>query len=129
MLQLSYRGHGRLAVEHVPIPEPAPGHVRVRVHSTGLCTSDVYGYSGLNDRRDAVLAGDEVLVMGHETSGIVDAVGRGVDDIAVGEARRGQPDRRVRHVRALPRRDAEPLRCGARSTAARPPRPADTPRR
>ena len=86
MLQLSYRGRGRLAVEHVPIPDPAPDHVRVRVHSTGLCTSDVYGYSGLNDRRDAVISGDEVLVMGHETSGVVEAVGRGVDGIAVGEA-------------------------------------------
>jgi len=55
--------------------------VRVRVHSTGLCTSDVYGYSGRNTRRDDVLTGDgAVLVMGHEAAGVVDALGPGVED-------------------------------------------------
>jgi threonine dehydrogenase-like Zn-dependent dehydrogenase len=58
----------------------------VRVHSTGLCTSDVYGYAGVNDRRDTVLGPGDVLVMGHETAGFVDALGAGVADLAVGDA-------------------------------------------
>ncbi|MCW2954979.1 MAG: zinc-containing alcohol dehydrogenase, partial [Conexibacter sp.] len=85
MLQLTYRGRGDLAVEDVASSEPGPGEVRVRVHSTGLCTSDVYGYAGVNDRRDAVLGPGDVLVMGHESSGHVDAVGAGVAGLALGD--------------------------------------------
>ncbi len=86
MLQLSYRGGGDLRIDEVPAPEPAAGEVRVRVHSVGICTSDVYGVSGLNDRRDVVLQPGGVLVMGHEAAGYVDAVGPGVQSPAVGTA-------------------------------------------
>ena len=74
MLQLSYRGHGRLAVEDVAPAALRPGEARVRVHSAGLCKSDVYGYSGVNDRRDKVLGPGDVLVMGHEASGVVEEI-------------------------------------------------------
>jgi threonine dehydrogenase-like Zn-dependent dehydrogenase len=79
MLQLSYRGKGRLSVDDVEAPDLRPGEVRVRVHATGLCKSDVYGYSGVNDRRDAVLSDGDALVMGHEVAGTVDELGPGVD--------------------------------------------------
>lgn len=78
MQQLSYRGGGDLAIEPADPAPPAPGLVRVRVHSTGLCTSDVYGYAGVNDRRDVVLGPGDVLVMGHEISGRVEATGQAV---------------------------------------------------
>jgi threonine dehydrogenase-like Zn-dependent dehydrogenase len=78
MRQLSYMGSRRLVVEDMQTPELREGEVRVRVHSVGICKSDVYGYSGLNDRRDAVLAGGGVLVMGHEASGVVAELGPGV---------------------------------------------------
>ena len=78
MRQLSYYGNRRLCVEDIAPRPLAPGEVRVRVHSTGLCTSDVYGYSGRNDRRDGVLGDGGVLVMGHEASGTVDELGPGV---------------------------------------------------
>jgi len=78
MQQLSYRGGGDLAIEPADPAPPAPGLVRVLVHSTGLCTSDVYGYAGVNDRRDVVLGPGEVLVMGHEISGHVEATGQPV---------------------------------------------------
>jgi threonine dehydrogenase-like Zn-dependent dehydrogenase len=84
MLQLSYRGRGALAVDEVPAPAPGPGEVRVRVHSTGLCMSDVYGVSGVNDRRDTVLGEGDVLVMGHEVAGFVAEGGPGADDLAPG---------------------------------------------
>ncbi|MCW3012327.1 MAG: zinc-containing alcohol dehydrogenase [Solirubrobacterales bacterium] len=84
MRQLSYRGGGALAVDEVPVPAPGPGEVRVRVHSVGLCTSDVYGYAQVNDRRDVVLGAGDVLVMGHEAVGTVEAQGGGVDGPAVG---------------------------------------------
>ena len=74
MLRLAYHGNRRLEVEDVEPGVLEPGHVRVRVHSSGICTSDVYGYSGVNRRRDDVLGSGEVLVMGHEAVGTVDAV-------------------------------------------------------
>jgi threonine dehydrogenase-like Zn-dependent dehydrogenase len=77
MLQLSYRGARRLAVEDVAPPPLRAGEVRVRVHSAGLCKSDVYGYSGVNDRRDKVIGPGDVLVMGHEASGVVEEIGEG----------------------------------------------------
>lgn len=86
MLQLSYRGGGDLAVEDVEAPAVAPGDVRVRVHSVGLCKSDIYGYSGLNDRRDAVLGDGDVLVMGHEAAGYVDELGPDTDGPPLGTA-------------------------------------------
>lgn len=86
MLQLSYRGGGDLTVEETEPPPLQEGHVRIRVHSTGLCMSDVYGYAGLNDRRDAVLGDGDVLVMGHETAGLVDACAADVAGLDPGTA-------------------------------------------
>jgi len=86
MLQLSYRGGGALAVEEAPAPAPRVGEVRVRVHSTGVCMSDVYGVAGVNNRRDAVLGDGGALVMGHEIAGHVEACGDGVSDLVAGAA-------------------------------------------
>lgn len=84
MLRLAYHGERRLSLERIePGPVP-PGHVRVRIHSSGICTSDVYGYSGLNRRRDEVLGSGEVLVMGHEAAGVVETVAADVQDPAPG---------------------------------------------
>jgi threonine dehydrogenase-like Zn-dependent dehydrogenase len=84
MLQLSYRGQRRLAVEEVEPPPLRDGQVRVRVHSAGVCKSDVYGYSGVNDRRDKVIGESDVLVMGHEASGVVVELGPGAHEVQIG---------------------------------------------
>ncbi|HET9103954.1 MAG TPA: alcohol dehydrogenase catalytic domain-containing protein [Solirubrobacteraceae bacterium] len=84
MRQLTYHGQRRLSVQEVPPRDLQPGEVRVRVDSTGVCTSDVYGYSGRNDRRDRVLGSGEVLVMGHEASGVVCELGPRVDGPSIG---------------------------------------------
>lgn len=84
MRQLSYRGRRQLAVEDVTSRPLAAGEVRVRVDSVGVCKSDIYGYSGQNDRRDAVIGPGEVLVMGHEASGVVEDVGSGNRVLDVG---------------------------------------------
>jgi threonine dehydrogenase-like Zn-dependent dehydrogenase len=84
MRQLSYLGNRRLALHEVELPAPPDGCVRIQVHSVGLCTSDVYGYGQINDRRDVVLADGDRLVMGHEPSGIIDQLGPGVSGPAIG---------------------------------------------
>ena len=73
-----------MVVEEVEPPTAPAGCVRIRVDSVGVCTSDVYGYGQINDRRDAVMADGEILVMGHEPSGTVDQLGSGVVGLDVG---------------------------------------------
>lgn len=84
MRQLSYHGHRQLSVQEVPSRPLGVGELRVSVDSVGVCMSDVYGYSGRNDRRDRVLAPGDVLVMGHEASGVVCELGLGVAGPPVG---------------------------------------------
>lgn len=65
MRALVFRGPWDIAVETRPDPEPGPGEVLIRVLATGICGSDIHGYTGENGRR---LPGQ---VMGHETVGTV----------------------------------------------------------
>lgn len=62
-----------LAVHQRPDPVPGPGEVVLRVAATGICGSDVHGFTGDNGRRRPG------QVMGHETAGRVESVGPGVD--------------------------------------------------
>lgn len=78
MRRLVIDGPRRLRVEEAPAPAPGPGELLVEVHAVGICGSDVHGYVGANDRRRPG------VVMGHEASGVVAALGEGVDGIAVG---------------------------------------------
>ena len=58
---------------------PRPGHVRFRVHSCGVCHSDVLAVEGLRpDPRRPV-------VPGHEVVGVIDALGEGVTGWSVGD--------------------------------------------
>ena len=69
---------GRLELADLDLPAVGPGEVRVRVAACGICGSDVHGYTGATGRRIPP------LVMGHEAAGTVDAVGKGVADLAPG---------------------------------------------
>lgn len=71
---------GKLAVTELDDPSVSADEVKVRIIATGICGSDLHGYSGANGRR---FPGQ---VMGHETVGIVSAVGPDVarDDIGPG---------------------------------------------
>jgi len=86
VLTLVYHGRRRLTVEEAEPAPLGPGQARVRIHSVGLCKSDVYGYSGLNNRRDEVLGVGETLVMGHESVGFVEELGDGVSGLELGSA-------------------------------------------
>ncbi|MFC8257046.1 zinc-binding dehydrogenase [Streptomyces sp. NPDC057291] len=63
-----------------PVPEPGPGEVRVRVAAAGICMSDREVYDG---HRDPTYVRYPV-VPGHEWSGVVDALGPGVDPALLG---------------------------------------------
>jgi threonine dehydrogenase-like Zn-dependent dehydrogenase len=69
---------GRMVVEERPDPIPAPGEVLIRIVATGICGSDIHGFTGANGRR---VPGQ---VMGHESVGRVAALGQGVDGLEIG---------------------------------------------
>jgi L-iditol 2-dehydrogenase len=64
--------YGRLEIADLPMPRPSADEVLIRVKACGICGSDVHGYDGTSGRRIPP------LVMGHEASGTVAAVGSGV---------------------------------------------------
>ena len=71
--------YGRLEVKDVPPPSPGPRDVLVRVMACGICGSDVHGYDGSTGRRRPP------IVMGHEASGAVEAVGAEVTGLGPGD--------------------------------------------
>ncbi|MDF2439897.1 MAG: (R,R)-butanediol dehydrogenase / meso-butanediol dehydrogenase / diacetyl reductase [Abditibacteriota bacterium] len=68
----------KLEMQERETPHAAAGEVLVRVRATGICGSDVHGFLGHHARRQPG------LVLGHETVGEVQAVGKGVDASLVG---------------------------------------------
>ncbi|MGS2619657.1 zinc-dependent alcohol dehydrogenase [Micromonospora sp. LZ34] len=69
MRALVLRDFWDFTVEERPDPVPGPGEVLLRITATGICGSDLHGFTGENGRR---VPGQ---VMGHETVGRVVAVG------------------------------------------------------
>jgi D-arabinose 1-dehydrogenase-like Zn-dependent alcohol dehydrogenase len=62
----------RLDVQDVPIPEPAPHEVLVRVQACGVCLSDVHLIDG------SLPGPVQVITPGHEPAGVIEAVGGAV---------------------------------------------------
>jgi threonine dehydrogenase-like Zn-dependent dehydrogenase len=72
---------GRLRVASVPIPEPEPGQVRVRLEGCGVCASNLTPWAGPEWMEYPTEAG----ALGHEGWGTIDAVGAGVEGLATGD--------------------------------------------
>src|SRR5687767_3860489 len=75
-----------LRVEEMPVPEPGPGEILIRVRACGVCPSDVRAYLGTR-------AMNLPRTPGHEWAGDVEAMGPGVETLQVGD--RVVPDWRV----------------------------------
>ncbi|WP_332661306.1 zinc-dependent alcohol dehydrogenase family protein [Brevundimonas sp.] len=67
-----------LSIETVTLDAPGPGEVRVAIKAAGLCHSDL---SVINGDRPRPLP----MALGHEAAGVVEALGEGVADLAVGD--------------------------------------------
>jgi S-(hydroxymethyl)mycothiol dehydrogenase len=62
----------------IVVPDPGPGEVVVRVQACGVCHTDLhYRQGGIND--------EFPFLLGHEAAGVVDSVGAGVSEVAVGD--------------------------------------------
>lgn len=64
--------------DDVRIADPGPGQVRVRVAYCGICHSDL-------SLIDGAFPSPLPIVLGHEASGVVEAIGSDVTDLAVGD--------------------------------------------
>jgi L-iditol 2-dehydrogenase len=69
MKAVVYHGRGDLRVEDVPVPEPGPGEMLVRVDACGICPTD------LKKIEQGLLPGPRIF--GHEIAGTVAALGSG----------------------------------------------------
>jgi NADPH:quinone reductase len=70
-----------LRVGERPLPEPAPGEVRVRVHASAVNPSDTKARAGMRVKEMPF----PVVIPHQDGAGVVDAVGSGVDAKRVGE--------------------------------------------
>jgi len=77
-LQVPKQGADFEVVER-EIPQPNPGHVRIRVQACGVCHSDVVTKEGLFPGISYP------RVPGHEVVGVIDEVGAGVNGWEEGE--------------------------------------------
>ncbi len=71
-----------LRIEQRPVPTPSDGEVLVRILSVGVCGSDVHYYE---HGRIGDFVVRSPLVLGHESSGQIVEVGKGVSPARVGE--------------------------------------------
>jgi len=67
-----------LEIEDLPDPHPGPGQVRIAVRAAGVNASDWKKRQGLMDQ-------ELPQTMGYEAAGIVDELGEGVTDAAIGD--------------------------------------------
>ncbi|MFE7839689.1 NAD(P)-dependent alcohol dehydrogenase [Streptomyces sp. NPDC057474] len=83
MKAVQYRrvGHAPEVVE-VPVPEPGPGQVLLKVTAAGLCHSDLAAMGWPEEQFPYALP----MTLGHEGVGTVAAVGTGVAALAEGQA-------------------------------------------
>lgn len=75
-------GAKTLTIEDRPLPQAGPGDVLVRVAAVGVCGSDVHYF---RHGRIGDFVVDGPLVLGHELSGVIAAVGAGVDEARIGQ--------------------------------------------
>ena len=77
MLAAVYRGVNDVRMEEVPVPAIALGEILVRVHTCGVCGTDL--------KKIATGSHSAPRIFGHETSGIVAAVGANVRKFQPGD--------------------------------------------
>jgi S-(hydroxymethyl)mycothiol dehydrogenase len=73
------RGKGaEVEVTTVLVPDPGPGEALVKVQACGVCHTDLH-------YREGGIGEDFPYLLGHEASGVVEAIGDGVTDVAPGD--------------------------------------------
>ena len=77
MLAAVYRAKGEVRVESVPVPEIGPGEILIKVHTCGICGTDL--------KKIATGSHSAPRIFGHETAGTVVLTGRNVTRFVPGD--------------------------------------------
>lgn len=85
MKALTVERPGVSKIVDAPVPEYGPRDVLIRVRATGVCGTDVHIFRG-------EYLGDYPITPGHESAGVVEAVGEEVSDLAPGDAVAFEPN-------------------------------------
>jgi len=72
-----YRGRNDVRMETVPVPQIGRGEILIRVHTCGICGTDL--------KKIATGSHSAPRIFGHETSGQIVATGEGVANFQVGD--------------------------------------------
>lgn len=75
-------GVGDVRIESRPVPQPAPDEVLVRIQRVGVCGSDVHYFK---HGRIGDFVVEEPMILGHESAGVVEAMGSAADKLAPGD--------------------------------------------
>jgi L-iditol 2-dehydrogenase len=76
---------GKIEFRDVPVPEPGPGEVLVRMKRIGVCGSDIHVWHGKHALTPYP------VVQGHEVSGVIEKVGASVRGVSAGDPVTIQP--------------------------------------
>ena len=76
MQAVVYHGVNDVRLETVPVPEIGAGELLIRVHTCGICGTDL--------KKISTGSHSAPRIFGHETTGVIAAVGAGVQSYAVG---------------------------------------------
>ena len=77
MLAAVYRGKNDVRLETVPVPEIGQGEILIRVHTCGICGTDL--------KKISTGSHSAPRIFGHETAGTVAAAGKDVRNFKVGD--------------------------------------------
>src|ERR1700756_3253800 len=77
MLAAVYRGKNDVRMETVPVPAIGAGEVLIRVHTCGICGTDL--------KKISTGSHSAPRIFGHETAGQIVAVGEGVSGFQIGD--------------------------------------------
>lgn len=79
MLAAVLHGARDIRVEETPIPVPGDGEVVIKVEVCSVCGSDLHAYNGMHPKVTYP------RILGHEYSGVVNEVGKGVNEVKPGD--------------------------------------------
>ena len=71
-----------LQLVEIPVPDPPAGQVQVQVKCTGICGSDIHLWK---HGEIGIFPVTQPQLLGHESAGIVTALGEGVTSLQVGD--------------------------------------------
>ncbi len=91
----------------MPIEDPGPGEVQVRVDAVGICGSDLHAYceGAVGSTPNAY-----PMVLGHEPAGTIVRTGPGVAGLAAGDRGALEPALYLLSLRVLPGRTPQRVR-------------------